>query len=264
MSYYQQTTYPAPNCGSFYTGGNNSNMDCQINVNDPNVNAPERDVISNGIAEIINRYGTVVSYYVNTYNVSAADNLYGEDPTSIFFGPVQLTMYVQLDESNITLKRFGMHGDDEITAYIHLSSYKTAFQSLSVYPALEQAVEPKSGDIFQLTQYGSTRPGDRDGKYFQITQRMDEDISSGMNFLGGHFMWKIRARRYVYSFEPGIPGERGSAQVYDNTFSGNLSSIDAPASEPKSYPGNVEEFSKENIYNQGVNNTNVYGNYGYG
>jgi hypothetical protein len=45
-----------------------------------------------------------------------------------------------------------------------------------------------------------------------------------MNPLGGHYLWRIKAKRLEYSFQPGITGERGNDQVYDDTFAGVLTS----------------------------------------
>jgi hypothetical protein len=264
-AYYQVGTYPQPNaCGNnFYTGANNGNLDCQINVNDNALNSGEQQLISSGIQEIINRYGSTVAYYTNTYNVSAADNIYGEDPTSTYYGPTNVLMYIQLTEDNTVLRRFGFDGDDVITAYIHISSFYTTFNALSVYSALSQAVEPKAGDVFQMTQYGATRPGDRNGKFFEITERVDQSVGEGINMLGGHYLWKIRAKRLDYSFEPGLSGEKGSAQVFDNAFNGILSGGMQQPSNEKTYPSDASTDSINKVYDQRAVNTSVYGEYGY-
>lgn len=262
MSYYSGA-YQAPTCGVFYTGANNGNFDCQVNVNNLNNNASERETISNSIQEAINRFGSTVAYYVNTYNVSAANNIYGEDPTSTFFGPTNIVMYIKLSENSVTLRRFGFDSGDDITAYVHISSYYSTFAPLSVYPALLQAIEPKAGDVFQMIQYGATRPGDRNGKFFEITERVDQEMDDGsMNPLGGHYMWKLRARRLDFSFEPGLSGERGAAQVFDNALNGIVSGGMQQPSPDKSYPGSADAESL-NIFDQSINNTSVYGEYGY-
>jgi hypothetical protein len=264
MSYYSGA-YQAPTCGVFYSGANNGNLDCQVNVNDLNSNASERETISNSIREAINRFGSTVAYYVNTYNVNNANNIYGENPTSAFYGPTNIVMYVQLSENSVTLRRFGFDSGDTITAYVHISSYSAVFSPLSVYPSLSQAIEPKAGDVFQMIQYGATRPGDRNGKFFEITERVDQEMDdTSMNPLGGHYMWKLRARRLDFSFEPGLSGEKGAAQVFDNALNGILSGgsgTQAP-SPSKSYPGSADAESI-NIFDQRVNNTSVYGEYGY-
>lgn len=262
MSYYSGA-YQPPTCGVFYTGANNGNLDCQVNVNDLTNNASERETISNSILEAINRYGSTVGYYVNTYDVTQANNIYGEDPTSIFFGPTNIVMYIKLSENSVTLRRFGFDSGDDITAYVHISGYKASFASLSVYPSLSQAIEPKAGDVFQMVQYGATRPGDRNGKFFKVVERVDQEMDDpSMNPLGGHYMWKLRARRLDFSFEPGLSGEKGAAQVFDNALNGILSGGTQEPSPSKSYPGSADAESL-NIFDQRVNNTSIYGEYGY-
>jgi hypothetical protein len=86
----------------------------------------------------------------------------------------------------------------------------------------------------------------------------------------GHYIWKITAKRYDYSFEAGFPDEDNNVQVYDNAFSGVLSSsitlLDQLSSvqlssNPKTYPFDVNEYSKDNIFDNSVNDTSIYGTY---
>ena len=46
---------------------------------------------------------------------------------------------------------------------------------------------PNAGDVFQLTEYGDDRPGGKDGKIFEITERMDQMIGE-INQLQGHYV----------------------------------------------------------------------------
>lgn len=265
MSYYVPQSFSI-SCGTLYNGAGNNSIDCVVNANDKTANAGEIAVISSAVREAIQRFGQPVEYYINQYNTLSADNLYAEDATKAYYPPVQIIMYVQLTENSATLRRFGFDPDDEITAYVHLSSFAETFSPLlSVYQANNQDIQPKSGDVFQLKQYGNTRPGNREGKFFEVTTIDDQDISE-MNYLGGHYMWRLRARRLDYSFEPGLPRIRGDDQVYDNAFSGALSSLSngtlsalAPA---KAYEQDIDETSDNLVYNQKINNTDIYGLYG--
>jgi len=67
----------------------------------------------------------------------------------------------------------------------------------------------------------------------------------------------------MHQHETNAPEEQANEQVYDNTFSGKLSSTLFPnlTSEEKSYPGNVDDESKQDVYDQDINETSVYGNY---
>lgn len=290
MSYYVPQSFSV-SCGTLYSGAGNNSIECTVNVNDKTANAGEIAVISSAIREAIQRYGQPVEYYINQYNTLSANNLYGEDPTKSYYPPVQIIMYIQLTENSATLRRFGFDPDDEITAYVHISAYAATFNALSsVYQDNNQAIQPKSGDVFQLKQYGSTRPGNREGKFFEVTTIDDQDIAE-MNYLGAHYMWRLRARRLDYSFEPGLPLIRGNDQVFDNARSGvitqetinNALTLNDSATEvglndsasflslfsqlsttypTKAYEQDINVTSEQMVFDQRINNTDIYGLYG--
>lgn len=294
----------SPNCGQFMN---------------PENFMGEQIIYDNAFKDLINNYGIPVDYYINTYNLSAADNFYGEHPTSIFYGPVSLMMYMELTENAVMLSRYGLNSDDELTGYVHIQTfadtmagkefyirtaagdiltaeeYTTYVQTQSAENILSsmygdivtensetggfdivgadyaaynryinngQAIEPKSGDLIQMSPLGCDRPNGRGAKVFEITERTDQDIAT-INPLMGHYVYRLKARRYEYSFEPGAPLEPQNQQVFENSFSGIISStIDGVVpSAVKSYPGDVDTDSKANILNMDVNNTDVYGSY---
>ena len=79
--------------GCYYDGaGNNTN--CYELYNKTSL-SPDIDLINNIVEQTINSMGQHVNYYVNTYNTLSADNIYGEQPTSIFYGPTQLKIYIE-------------------------------------------------------------------------------------------------------------------------------------------------------------------------
>jgi hypothetical protein len=130
-------------------------------------------------------------------------------------------------------------------------------------------VEPKAGDIFQLSEFGDDRPADRQPKYFEVTEKLDEDISQ-INNLAGHYVFLIKAKRYDYSFEPGIPfntlGENisGNQQIYEDSFAGRLSGGANIETEPKK--DDYDEYSADQtsideVFDMRVNDTDVYGDY---
>lgn len=207
----------------YYTGAGNGSLCYEIYNKDRM--QPDRAVIDNAAEEFINLQGQKVTYYVNTFSPLCADNTYGEQPTSVFFTPKILKLVIELNESSLALSKFGFNAEDEITAYVSIRGYMKIFENDDIYDRLQQEVAPKAGDVFQMTEYGNDRPGNRGGNFFEITQRRDQDISSNnMNPLGGHYLWQLKAKRLEYSFEPGLSGERGNDQVYDDTFSGIVSS----------------------------------------
>lgn len=171
-----------------------SNQDC------------ERILFDNWWREVINQFGVRTTYHVNTFNTLSADNLYGEQPTKKFAPPIEFVMGINLNDNAITLSQFGFLSDDEVTGYIHIDSFISSFSALSaegLWTSQNDIIEPKAGDIFQLSEFGSDRPSNRQPKYFEITEKLDEDIAQ-INPLAGHYVFLVKAKRYDYSFEPGI------------------------------------------------------------
>jgi hypothetical protein len=169
-------------------------------------------------------------------------------------------MYIELDEDAIQFSKFGIRADDTITAYVHISSFETAFAGDSVHSNNDQYIEPKSDDVFELAEYGSTRPNGRTGKQFIVTERMESDVGK-LNALGGHYVWRIRAKRFEFSYQPGLSAEGANNLIYDNNFSGRLSGGDNPKTEDKTYSFDIDQYSKDNIFDMNANNTSPYGSY---
>jgi len=237
-----------------YPLANNNTVNECFRFMDKSNNECERELISNVMREQINLYGTKVTYFTHTYNPAlTADNFYGEQPTAAYGIPIEFIAMIDLNENSLLLSKYGFQSDDEITMYIHISSFYEAYNTplLSAY-FHGYSIEPKSGDVFKLTEYGSDRPGERDGKMFEITERLDQDINK-INPLLVHYLWLLKAKRYETSFEPGLTAEKGNTQVFDE--SKNNSTLGAD----KNYPLNVDDLSKS-VFN-GNNNTSVYGDY---
>lgn len=294
----------SPGCGQFLNPGNFQ---------------AEQIIYDTSFGDLINNFGIPVDYYVNTFNLSAADTLYGEHPTAVFYGPISIMMYVELNENAINLSKFGFASDDELTGYVHIRSFenlikgrdfyiKTAnnefikyedyittvqtesqddiltqlfvqivtenaitdefyliggdYAAENRYTNNGQSVEPKSGDLIQISPLGCDRPNGRGAKIFEVTERTDQDIAT-INPLLGHYVYRLRAKRYEHSFEPGAPKELQNQQVFENSASGKLLSDIAgeTPSESKSYPGDVDTDSKTRVLDMSINNTDIYGKY---
>lgn len=207
-------------------------------------NACERNTISNYWREQINLYGQKVGYIVNNTTTLSADMLYGEHPTQAYLPPQYIVIAMNLNENALMLSKFGLVSDDEVTAFIHISAF---------YDTFGFGAEPKSGDLFQLTEYGSDRPGGRNGNIYEITQRLDQDIAQ-INPLAGHYVWLIKAKRFEYSFEPGVTPEAQNQQIFDDTKNPAASGADKP------YTYSVDDASKA-VFNSDTDYSNVYGGY---
>lgn len=230
----------------------------QVRHLDKQVHDAEREMYNNWWQEQIHQFGTEIEYFTHGLTLTGHDLIYGEQPDSKFGPAVKMVMALELNESAIVLNKFGLVGDDEITGYISIDTYWRTMGSEN-----DPRPEPKSGDVFKLSEYGSRdRIGGRDGKMFEITDRVDQDISK-INPLLGHYIWLIRAKRFDYSFEPGVQPEGGSDQVYDDTKSGLLSGFNQDPSPAKTYKQNTTDISKSvfdyDVYDE--SNDDIYGGY---
>ena len=72
-------------------------------------------------------------------------------------------------------------------------------------------------------------------------------------------MWLIKAKRFDFSYEPGLSGEPVSNQVYDDTFAGRIAGGSNPTTETKSYDDTVDDAS-ESVFDYSLygNNDDVY------
>jgi len=216
-----------------------------IRFTDKANNQNERIVYANYWQEQISLYGQQVLYYVNTFNTLSADMLYGEQPTQTFAPPMPVTLGVNLNENAVMLSKYGLISDDEITAFIPYKGFSSIF-GLSA--------EPKSGDVFQMSEYGSDRINGRDGNFYEITERLDQDIAQ-INPLAGHYVWLIKAKRFEWSFEPGLSGEAVNQQVYDDTRNTSASG----AQKPYSYSADI---ASQQVFNYSLTDyDSVYGGY---
>ena len=174
---------------------------------------------------------------------------------------MQMQMYVELDENSLTLSKFGFAAADEFTGYVHIDTFTTTASGFFDYASVNQDIEPKSGDLIVMASLSCDRPNGRGAKIYEITERRDDDISS-INPMLGHYIYRLRAKRYEYSFEPNAPIEPVNDQIYENSFSGVLSTniVEDNVSDNKSYTWDINDESRANIYDM-EEGSDIYGGY---
>ena len=221
----------------------------------------EQNVFDLAYNDLINNFGIEVNYYIRPFDLSAADVLYGEHPTAVFEAASGMQMYVELNQESLALTQFGFDPGDEFTGYVHIKTFQAQMSSNSSYATFDD-VEPKSGDLIEVVGLGCDRPGGRGSVIYEITERRDQDISQ-INPMLGHYVWRLRAKRYDYSFEPNAPQEAVSEQVYDDSQFGTLSTNIAEDSvaDAKTYNWNVDDESQNNVHDMDANDTDIYGSY---
>ena len=248
------------NC--YYTGAGNTGL-CYELYDKARLEA-DRNLISSAADEMVHSMGQKVEYWINSMELSGADLIYGEQPTSVYHGPKNLKMLITLNETSLSISKFGgFDAGDDVTAYITYNNFVSAMSGDDIFTRLNQDIEPKSGDVFKMTEYGNDRVNGRGGNMFQITQRRDQSVGESMNPLGGHYGWEIKAKRLEYSWEPGLPQESANTQINDDTFYGKLTSTIAGevSSADLSYGTSVDEESKHYVIDMNFNDTSVYGTY---
>ena len=197
-------------------------------------NTNERENYAKWWKEQIEHYGTVVTYYTHGYTLSTHNFLYGEDPTSLYGKTENVVMLTDITNDSLMLSKFGIMADCDMTAVVHVSSF---------YETVGCGMEPKAGDLIQLTEYGADRPGGRSAPIYEITERDDEYLPM-TNPLIGHYVWYIKCKRFEYSYEPGIPSGQNNKQINDGGDYGRLAEGENPEELFQPYPDSVQSTSK--------------------
>lgn len=227
-------------------------------------------VVDSAWKDLINSAGMPIYYFVYKFNIKRSDKIWGEDILAEYEEPFQIKAYVEVkDVPKILGPMGGFFADDTITAYIHIKTFNRKTKEMKVFEDLKLRYEPKPSDLIQIIEFGCDRPGGRGAKLFEVTNKEDELISQNLNMGFAHYIWKITAKRFQYSYQDGAItpfGEEKNCQVYDNNIQGTITDpseirdINTPSD--KSYNWNIDKKSKEEIFNQNVNNqSNIYGGY---
>jgi len=256
-----------------------------------NTTGNERDLYHLYWDELVNLYGTRVEYFRYNYSLTSHDALYGEEPTARFSGPYNINIMCDIPSEALLLSKFGYDTNAEFNAVVTVANFEEVFGDNA---------EPKSGDVIRLIETGwkekdnppsgvdllsalcmNMTPGSgatftytvsdyewvRCPQIYEITERDHQDFSTQNNFLFGHYIWMLKGKRFDYSYQPGIEPECHQGVVGEETFTGRLSggASGEPQSEDKDYPGNIDDYSNDTIWDYSSGNEtrpdNVYGNY---
>lgn len=230
---------------------------------DPSNFQAERAIFNSGFEELIHNFGVEIGYYVNTFNVSAMNAVYGEHTTQEYLGPVTIKAYIELEEPSPVYTLAGFDSGDNITAYIHIETFYKTMSSLSAYNY--QSIEPKAQDKMIIYPLGCNRQNGRGAKIFEVTEVLDQSTSDGLNPIMGHYIWRIKGVRNEYNFETNEPRENVNNQVGDNSFFGKLSSSMYPelTGNDKLYDLNSDNYVQEKILPPSTsgNSGSSYGDY---
>ena len=205
----------------------------------------------NQIQSYIAENGLPCWFYPYLFQEEKMEEFTGEHNSAGYGRPVEVLMVLEIKDTPSWVSGLGIENDDTVTGWLHIRSFKEKIYPIlnnkddercydysSIYcknPWEENAylkkIQPKPKDCFQILTIGCDREWDRGAKIWEITNVEDELISEKLNPAMGHYVWKITAKRYRYSFEYGMSkldaksannpmlgelGEKGNHQVYEN------------------------------------------------
>lgn len=213
----------------------------------------------NQIQSYIAENGLPCWYYPYLFQEEKMEELTGEHSGAGYGRPVEVLMVLEIKDSPSWVSQLGVENDETVTGWLHIRNFKERIYPIidnpedsryidynSIYvrnpweviksdpnrkDVYTKKIMPKPKDCFQILTIGCDREWDRGAKIWEITNVEDELISEKLNPAMGHYVWKITAKRYRYSFEYGmssidkksednpllgIMGERGNNQVYEN------------------------------------------------
>lgn len=213
----------------------------------------------NQIQSYIAENGLPCWFYPYLFQEEKMEEFTGEHNGAGYGKPFELLIVLEIKDTPSWVSGLGIENDDTVTGWIHIRNFKE-----KIYPILENSedtrfqdynsiyvrnpwqvikndptrtdvymkkIQPKPKDCFQILTIGCDREWDRGAKIWEITNVEDELISEKFNPAMGHYVWKITAKRYRYSFEYGMSthdnkskdnpllgemGEIGNHQVYEN------------------------------------------------
>ena len=217
---------------------------------DKSANSNERNLLfKTWWRDQIAQFGINTTYYTRNFALSAANRFYGENTVDGFYNGQSIVMAINLSDNAFAFTQFGIQSNDEVEAYIDITTFQ---ETLSTNYLSGELIEPKAGDVFQLTDFGTDRPGGREGNFFEITERVDQSIAQ-INSLAGHYVFKIKARRHDFSHTDDDLEQDLSEQVTDDSLSGRL--IDSA----QSYVNDIDQ--EQSSYFDYGSNDSVYGDY---
>lgn len=211
-----------------------------------------KDTYAKQVQEIANNTGQTISYQPVRYNFNTHSFVYGEDPVSGFHYARKMKAIISFNSYTSFLTKYGMGSEAVIQIFIPFTEFERAWGDID-----ESGVFPLAGDLFSIDDSACNRPLRQSKMVFRVTDK--HDSISVVDFMGGHYVWKIDAERFHYSYEPNAEKENFlDENVSDQNFYGEEKADGTPLS-GKYNEYDVDEKAKENYDN--TDSSGVYGKY---
>lgn len=215
--------------------------------------------IDNQIQSYIAETGLPCWFYPYLFQEEKMEELTGEHNSAGYGKPFEILITLEVKDAPSWVTGLGIENDETVTAWLHIRTFKNKVKEVlsnkkderysdydliyceepwkkeshnhgGKYQYLKK-IQPKPKDCFQVLTSACDREWDAGARIWEITNVEDEILSENFNLSQGHYIWKITAKRYRYSFEYGMStldakssdnpmlgemGEKGNHQVYEN------------------------------------------------
>lgn len=202
-----------------------------------------KDTHHRQVAEYARLHGMTISYQPRKYDYLKHNFLYGEDTTSGFYHARKLKAIINQESYTSFLSKFGIMSDMDMVIYIPIRSFNDIWGN---------DLFPLAGDLFRIDDSACARPRGQGPMILEVTDAQDH--IEAVDFMGGHFTWKLTCKRYDESYETNAPSEigfeggLGDSGMYG--LSGDLTEV--------KYDQTADEFAKSDFENKP---SKVFGNY---
>lgn len=205
----------------------------------------------NQIASYVAENGQPCWYYPYLFQEEKMEELTGEHSSAGYGKPFEILIVLEVKDSPSWVSALGVENDETVTGWIHIRTFKEKIKPIlnnvddqrfhdynTIYcaqpwkhNAYTKKIMPRPKDCFHSLISNCDREWDAGTRIWEITNVEDQIFSEKFNHSQGHYVWKITAKRYRYSFEHGMStlddkgadnpmlgemGEKGNHQVYEN------------------------------------------------
>lgn len=170
------------------------------------------------VSEYANLYGMAISYQPKKYDYNTHNFLYGEDPTSGFYPVRKLKAIISQESYTSFLSKFGIMSDMDMVIYLPIQAFNVVWGD---------DLFPLAGDLFRIDDSACARPRGQKAMVLEVTDAQDH--IEPVDFMGGHYTWKLTCKRFDYSYEPNVFDEIGKEGGLGDSgsygLSGNLTTV---------------------------------------
>lgn len=204
--------------------------------------------------EYANQFGMTIRYQPVRYNFNTHNFIYGEDTTSGYSYARRMKAVINFQEYSAFLSKYGFQSSEKMTIYVPIRHFE------EIWGKTDVGTFPLAGDIFTIEDSVCDRALHQSPITWIVNDKTDI-VNNTVDFLAGHYIWKLECTRFSYSFEPGVTPEKFLDEESRDTeehgrLEGGENNIELS---PKT--DGVDEFTKANFDNSKSNNASTYGKY---